>query len=334
MMSNKNRRALSLFSGGLDSLLSILWMKRLGYEVIPVFFRSHFFGSEKAEHYAGAAGLELRVVDISDDLIEVLRNPRYGFGKNMNPCIDCHSLMFRRAGRMMEKEGIDFLISGEVLGQRPMSQRLDAMNAVKKHSGYGDYIIRPLSQKLLPDTKPIREGWVRKDELLDIQGRGRHRQLEMVKEFDLEDFSNPGGGCLLTDRGYSLRLRDLFKHDMTAERYIKFLRFGRHFRINDDVKLVMGRNSTELSDIFELVTDETVLRAANHQGPIGVINSKRELNEEEIRQAAEIVLSYTNRASENDLIVYGLNNDFHSEIEVHKLPRERIVEMLINISNK
>ncbi len=325
------KRAFALFSGGLDSLLSVLWMKKLGYDVIPIFFESYFFTPDKAAQIASSSGLILRVVDIREQLLEIIKKPRYGFGKNINPCIDCHSLMFREAGRLMEEEGVDFLISGEVLGQRPMSQRMDAMNAVKKHSGYGDYIIRPLSQRLLPDTKPIREGWVRKEELLDIQGRGRHRQLELAKEFDLHEFSTPGGGCLLTDKGYSLRLKDLIEHDMLEEKFIKFLRYGRHFRLNNEVKLIIGRNREELENIFRYVGEETILKAANCLGPIGIINSCRKAREEEIKLAAEMVLSYTNKARERDLILYGMNNNLNNLIEVSKKTMENIHEYIIKV---
>ncbi len=310
-------------------MLSILWMKRSGYEVVPVFFKSFFFGPEKAEIMAKTAGLKLRVVDISEELLEVIKNPRYGFGKQMNPCIDCHSLMFKTAGRLMEEEGFDFIISGEVLGQRPMSQRLDAMNAVAKQSCYADYIIRPLSQKLLPDRMPIREGWVAKEDMLDIQGRSRNRQIELAKQFGLQEYSTPGGGCLLTDIGFSARLKDLIDNDMLEKRFVIFLRFGRHLRLNSDVKLIIGRNVQELEEMFRYVTDETVLRAAYCKGPVGVINARRELSPDEIREAAGLVLSYTNKAEGEDRVAYGLNKDCHSLVKVRKKPREYIDQLLI-----
>lgn len=323
------KRVLALFSGGLDSILSILWMKRLGYEVVPLFFESYFFRSDKAEKIAASAGLELRIVDIGDKLLEVLQAPRYGFGKNMNPCIDCHTLMFREAGRIMEEEGFDFLISGEVLGQRPMSQRLDSMNAVAKQSGFRDYIIRPLSQKLLPDTIPITKGWVKKEEMLDIQGRSRQRQIELAKELRLEEYSTPGGGCLLTDKGYSLRLKDLLEHDMLIGRFINFLRFGRHFRLSEKSKLIIGRNMQDLTELFKFVDKEIVLRSATSSGPIGIINSRGKLTAEDLKKAAELVLSYTNKAADRDVIEYGHNSNYQSKIEVEKLKREEVERFLI-----
>jgi len=156
----KKYRCFALFSGGLDSMLAVLHMHKLGYEVIPIFFETPFFNSKNAKKVAESIGFELMVHDLTELHLEMLKNPRYGFGKNMNPCIDCHGLMFKEAGRLMKEYNVDFLISGEVMGQRPMSQRKDAMNAVGKLSEVKDLLVRPLSQKLLTDTLPIREEWV------------------------------------------------------------------------------------------------------------------------------------------------------------------------------
>ncbi|MGC9362815.1 MAG: tRNA (5-methylaminomethyl-2-thiouridylate)-methyltransferase, partial [Candidatus Syntrophosphaera sp.] len=160
----------------MDSILAVVWMRELGYEVHPVFFSAPYIFAERAVRSAAENGLKLTVVDISQKHLEMLSDPVYGYGRNVNPCIDCHALMFREAGGLLDQFKADFLISGEVLGQRPMSQRRNALQAVDKHSGCGDLIVRPLSQKLLSDTKPIRDEWVDKDLLLAIHGRGRKRQ--------------------------------------------------------------------------------------------------------------------------------------------------------------
>ena len=206
-------KAIALVSGGLDSILSALWMQKLGYEVIPLFFETPFFTPKKAKSATCAANLTLTVQNISEDFLQMLKHPRYGFGKNFNPCVDCHGLMFRKAAEFMAESGADFLISGEVLGQRRMSQRMDTLNAVRKLSGVAELIIRPLSQKLLPDTKPIVEGWIDKNNLLDFNGRGRKRQIQLAKEFKLSTFVSPGGGCLLTESNYCKKLKDLFDYD-------------------------------------------------------------------------------------------------------------------------
>lgn len=167
----KKYRCFALFSGGLDSMLSVLHMKKLGFDVLPIFFKTPFFGSENAQKAAEEIGYHLIIHDITDNHINMLLNPRYGYGKHLNPCIDCHGLMFREAAELMSQYKVDFLISGEVLGQRPMSQRKDALNSVGKLSNVKDKIIRPLSQKLLADTFPIREEWVDKEKMLYIQER-------------------------------------------------------------------------------------------------------------------------------------------------------------------
>jgi tRNA-uridine 2-sulfurtransferase len=324
MTNNANYKAIALYSGGLDSILSVLWMKRLGYEVVPIFFESYFFTAESARWYARKAGFEIEVVSIGEELLEVIRKPRYGFGGNLNPCIDCHALMFKKAGELRETYSADFLISGEVLAQRPMSQRFDAMNAVSKHSGYRDYIIRPLCQKLLPDTLPIKEGWVSKDELLDIQGRGRQRQMALAEELGLEDYKNPGGGCALTDKGYSIRLKDLMDNDMLSREYIAFLPYGRHFRLNDNVKIIVGKNAKDNAELYRIREDELAVRAVNSLGPVGVVNSKKTVTKEDIELAAQIVLSFTNRADEVDVVEYGEGSEFISKITVAKIPKEKL----------
>lgn len=328
----KRYKAIALFSGGLDSALAILWMKKLGYEVVPVFFRSCFFTEEKALKTAGHAGLEIKIIDISRQLLDVLKNPKYGFGKHKNPCIDCHSLMFRTAGSLMKEWSADFLISGEVLAQRPMSQRLDAMNAVKKHSGYKDYIIRPLSQKLLPDTLPITEGWVNKDDLLDIQGRSRKRQMELAEEFGLDYYPNPGGGCLLTDKMYSVRVADLIEHDQLDTQYVKFLNVGRHFRISDNLKLVVGRKKADNDMLQNLTGSETKLKINNKQGPLGVLYpADSQLNREDLRKAASILLSFSNKADqvEQVRVIYPGDSEPEQTIEAEKMERDKVKEYWI-----
>jgi len=325
----KNMKCFALFSGGLDSILSVLHMRKLGYEVIPIFFKTPFFTPEKALKTAEKAGLELRVVDITSDHLEMMKNPRYGFGKHMNPCIDCHGLMFRKAGEMMTSEGVDFLISGEVLGQRPMSQRHDALNSVGKLSQVKDLLVRPLSQKLLADTLPVREGWVNKDEMLDFQGRGRHRQIKLVKEMGFTEFQNPGGGCLLTDQGFSRRLKDLMEHDIFDERNIELIRSGRHFRLNEVTKLIVGKNNLDNEKISKLAAEDLVLQTVNHPGPLGLLTGKRPFTDETISKAASIILRYSNKSDKEDLITYGQNFELNDQIRVTKMEESAVSALMI-----
>ena len=210
-MSRKHK-AIALFSGGLDSILSVRYMMSLGFEVQPVFFRAPYLVPDKACESAAKNGLDLIVRDISAEHFALLKNPRYGFGKNYNPCIDCHALMFKTAGLMLGELGADFLISGEVLGQRPKSQMRDGINAVSKASSFADLLVRPLSQRLLTPTLPIREAWIEPDTMLDFHGRSRKRQMFLARELGISYYPHPGGGCLLTDVNFALRLDDYFQH--------------------------------------------------------------------------------------------------------------------------
>lgn len=320
---NKKYKAISLFSGGLDSVLSVVHMEKLGYEVVPVFFETAFFGPQKALKSAKVNRINLRVHNITDEHMEMLLAPRYGYGKNMNPCIDCHGLMFKKAGELLSYYNADFIISGEVLGQRPMSQRKDALNSVAKLSQIKDLIVRPLSQKLLQDTLPVREGWVKKDDMLDIQGRSRKRQLEMAEKYNLKEIETPGGGCLLTDRGFSVKLKDLIENNMYKKGFIEFLKVGRHFRVSNNLKLIIGRNSIENDVLSNLIKDETVIKAANIKGPLGVLNYKVFPDINEIKIAASIILRYVSKAKLKDVVEYGPNFNLENKIEVEKfMPKE------------
>ena len=264
-------KALGLLSGGLDSILAALALKRQGVEVTGIAFVTPFFGAEKARRAAAQIDIPLLVRDIGPVHLEMLKNPRYGYGRNLNPCIDCHALMFRLAGAVMAEEGYDFLFSGEVLGQRPMSQNLSALKAVAKHSGYPERILRPLSARLLPVTPMEESGLVDRERLLDIQGRSRRRQEELAREWGLADYPNSGGGCLLTEKSFTGRLRDLLEHDPQAAVVdIELLKLGRQYRLSPSVKLTLGRNQANNEALQTLARPQDVLvRTRNFSGPLG-----------------------------------------------------------------
>lgn len=310
-------------------MLAVTFMQGLGYEVIPIFFKTPFFGSGKAQRAADNINTELMVVDITEDYIEMLKKPRYGFGKNMNPCIDCHGLMFRKASELMEMHKIDFLISGEVLGQRPMSQRKDAMNSVAKLSSVKDLLVRPLCQKLIADTIPVKEGWVKKEEMLDIQGRGRHRQIAMAKEYKIKDYESPGGGCSLTDKNYSRRLRDLMNHDMLERSFLELLKVGRHFRLNENLKLVVGRDNSENELMSSLTTDELVLKTPDKPGPLGVMNYKKNPTVEEIRLAASVMLRYNTKVDGETEVHYGKNFELENSLMAPKMSPQEVEKLSV-----
>lgn len=255
-MEKHKIKALALFSGGLDSALAIKTVLDQGVEVIALNFVSHFFGgkNEKAENMAKQLGIRLEYVDFKKRHTAILKDPVYGYGKNMNPCIDCHSLMFKIAGELLEEYGAHFIISGEVLGQRPMSQNSQALEKVKLLSGMHDLVLRPLSAKLLPPSKAEIEGWVDREKLLDIQGRSRHRQMELMEKYGIVDYPSPGGGCLLTDPAYSDRLRIVEEDGLLEENnsYIFYLlREARFFRFGKAKYLFVGRDNDSNKKIRE-----------------------------------------------------------------------------------
>ncbi len=319
----------ALFSGGLDSMLAVLHMKSLGYRVLPIFFSTPFFGPDKAQETANRIGFDLIVHDLTDLHLNMIEKPKYGYGKNLNPCIDCHGLMFHEAGKLMKEYNVDFIISGEVMGQRPMSQRKDALNAVGKLSGIKDLLIRPLSQKLLTDTLPIREGWVKKEEMLDIQGRNRKRQMKIASEYGIDFYPSPGGGCLLTDPGFTRKLKDLMQYDMMNERSIEFLKTGRHLRLDKNVKIIIGRNKAENDRISELAQDEIVLQAKNFPGPLGLIQSKEKITIEDIKTAGSILLRYNSKVGTSVIIQYGKNFELNDEVETEKMAEKDVKQYLL-----
>ncbi|MEZ4549502.1 MAG: hypothetical protein R2874_03230 [Desulfobacterales bacterium] len=209
MMQDKKVKALGLCSGGLDSILAALVLREQGIDVIWVAFETPFFTAEKARKASVNNDIPLIVKNITDRYVPMLKHPKCGYGKNMNPCMDCHALMFQIAGEMMAETGADFLFSGEVRGQRPMSQNKNSLRYVEKNSGFDGYILRPLSAKVLPETPMEKQGLVDRERLYGFSGRSRIPQMELAKKLGVTEYPAPAGGCLLTDVGYAKRLRDL-----------------------------------------------------------------------------------------------------------------------------
>jgi tRNA U34 2-thiouridine synthase MnmA/TrmU len=287
-------RALGLTSGGLDSILSALVLRDQGVEVTWVNFKTPFFGSDKARRSACMTGIPLLVKNITSTYVEMLRNPNCGYGGNMNPCLDCHTLMFQLAGSIMKKEGFDFLFSGEVLGQRPMSQTKPSLRYVEKNSGFEGYIVRPLSAKRLTPTIAEQEGLVDRERLLDMTGRGRKEQIKLAETFGITDYPAPAGGCLLTDVGFSRRLRDLFGHEQSyEERDFELLKYGRHFRLDDQHKAIVGRTKEDNRQIWRHVDPQKdiTLHMADMASPTVLIPGSA--REEIIHESARLCASYS-----------------------------------------
>jgi tRNA-specific 2-thiouridylase len=286
-------KALALFSGGLDSILAVKLIQEQGIEVIGICFESPFFSAQKACQSAQEIGLPLKIIDITDRLIPIVRSPRHGHGRGLNPCIDCHALMVRVAGEMIEGEGAGFIISGEVVGQRPMSQNVQSLSIVSRESGFEDLILRPLSAKRLPETLAERKGWVDREGLLGLSGRSRKPQMELAKKYGVGKYPSPAGGCLLTERVFSRRLGDLVSEDQRFSiRDIELLKWGRHFRISETVKVVVGRNQKENERIASLVEKgDTVFTVASFPGPFVLAIGDLSPGEPEI--VAAITVSYS-----------------------------------------
>ena len=241
-------KAIALFSGGLDSILAVKLVERQGIDVIPVHFYTWFTGHKEESFVKMCAkeyGIRPIVVDVSQKFLDVLFAPKYGYGQGMNPCIDCKIFFFREAKRIMEEREAKFIVSGEVVGQRPMSQRKDTLKLIEKESGLEGLILRPLSAKVLPETLPEKLGWVDRNALEGIQGRGRKRQLELAREFGIKSIPSPAGGCILTDPTFSKRLKILMEVvGRPSLDEIRLLRLGRMFRLKGCI-LIIGRNERE-----------------------------------------------------------------------------------------
>jgi len=295
-------KGISLFSGGLDSLLAAKVILEQGIEVLGVTFETPFFSARKAQNLAERTGLPLLTLNITDEHMDMLKAPRYGYGKNMNPCIDCHTLMLNKAGRVMEESGADFVFTGEVLGQRPMSQNKQSLYTVAKNSGYGEYVLRPLSARLLPVTKPEMEGKVDRERLLDIQGRGRKRQLALAKHYDIKDYVSPAGGCLLTDPLFSKRLKELFRQQQEfTVRDVELLKVGRHFRTATSCKVIAGRNNFDNENILRLSdSGDVIIHMAHYPGPTVLVPGG--CDEKNILLAASICALYSDAPNDREVM--------------------------------
>jgi len=285
---------LGLCSGGLDSILSALVLRRQGIEVEWVTFETPFFSAQKARQAAQITGIPLTIKNITASYIKMLKNPPCGYGQHMNPCMDCHALMFRHAGKIMQARGFDFLFSGEVVGQRPMSQTKPSLRYVEKNSGFDGFILRPLSAKILPETIPERKGLVKKEDFLDISGRSRKPQIDLAKKFGIADYPAPAGGCLLCDKIFSIRLKDLFNHSETcSEAELHLLKHGRHFRSKENIKIIVGRNQRDNDNILKYYNSatDTIVKVSNFPGPTTLIPHAE--NREVIILAASICAGYS-----------------------------------------
>lgn len=295
----KKIRALVLFSGGLDSTLAVKVLEKQGIEVEALSFVSYFFDDAKARMSAEKNRIKMRSVNFSDIHCEVVKKPKRGYGSAMNPCIDCHLLMIREAGKIMKEEGFDFVATGEILGQRPMSQNLKALKLIERKADFEGRLLRPLSAKLLEETEVEKRGLVDKEKLLDISGRSRKRQFELAKELGIEYYPTPGGGCLLTEVGFGKKLKKLFEKvkNPTASDYA-LLQIGRTFW-KYGVRIVVGKNK-ENNEKLEAIRekDDILIKMKDFMGPMALIRGGT--REEAMEEAKKIIAGYSRHAKGMD----------------------------------
>jgi hypothetical protein len=291
-MASGGARGLVLISGGLDSQLAVRVLERAGAKVWAVCFSTPFFSPAAARKAAAALGVELDVVDFTRDEIALVKNPPHGFGGAMNPCIDCHAAMIRRAGEMMRERGFDFVATGEVLGQRPMSQNRQSLGIVERASGLQGRLVRPLSAKLLEPTVPEAEGLLDRDALLDIQGRGRERQIALAAELGIVEYPSPAGGCKLTEKGYGRRLKDLLEHEGLDDiRLVELLSAGRRFRLPEGAGVILGRDRVENAALRDCGVPGVLIAPVNCPGPTALVPGVA--SAADVALATELVAAYS-----------------------------------------
>lgn len=322
-------RALALFSGGLDSMIAVKLLTSQGIDVTALFidvgFGSSDDKSELLKSRATMVGADFEIINAREQFVQdILFNPKYGYGKNFNPCIDCHANMFRIAKALLPKYDASFIITGEVLGQRPMSQRAEAIKNVTRLAGdeEGGLILRPMSAKLMKPTIAENEGWVDREMLLGIEGRGRETQLSLAKEYDFEEYESPGGGCLLTESAMASKIRDHLEFDEFVVDDIDVLKYGRHLRLPDGAKLVIGRDQIDNERLEKTENSKYVFAKANDvSGPLALISG--DSSKEDKILASKLILAYTKATKDEegevvigDEVIKAV--PFDTKLEAHK----------------
>lgn len=332
-------KAIALLSGGLDSTLAAKIVLEQRIELEALNFLTVFctctnrgetcLASQKA---VDALGIPLKVFNVSEEYLDVVKHPKHGYGSNMNPCIDCRIFMMKKAKAHMEEAGASFIVTGEVLGERPMSQRRDAMRLIEKEAGLDGLVLRPLSAKLLPASIPEKEGWVDREKLLKIQGRSRKPQIQLADHFGIRDYPCPAGGCLLTDPQFAKRMKDLILcHPNFSLNDVHLLKIGRHFRLSQELKLVVGRNEEENDKVQTFSQEGDILfKVSCFPGPLSLLRG--EAGEVEIAKAAAITARYgkAKDLEKVEVIYEKVNVESHRSISASSIPDEEIANLMIN----
>jgi tRNA U34 2-thiouridine synthase MnmA/TrmU len=318
-------KALGLLSGGLDSTLATRLILDQGIDVVALKFTSPFCTcDQKGKCYAADVaerfGIPLIIMKKGEEYLNVIRNPKFGYGSGMNPCIDCRIFMFTRAKKVAEEIGASFVFTGEVLGERPMSQHRRALEVIERESGLEKMVLRPLSAQFLPETIPEKKGWIDRSKLLGIKGRSRKPQIELASKFSLNDYPCPAGGCLLTYREFASKVKDLFEHaEAVSMRDVVLLKIGRHFRFAQRNKMIVGRNEEENKRLLLLKYPEDYSFEVQDCGsPITILQGPK--GEEAVVMAAKLTARYSDAGGGEVLVRYG--NEKHIKSIIVSLPDE------------
>lgn len=334
---SEKKKCIVMFSAGLDSVVAAHMMKEQGLDVTCLHFVLPFQSGldmefRNVKEAAEILGIPLRIEEEGNDFLEMVQDPKFGYGKNVNPCVDCRIHRLKKAAAIMKEMGADFLVTGEVVGQRPMSQHLKAMAKVEEHSGLTGKLLRPLSAKLLEPTIPEKEGWVDREKLTDIKGRGRKRQLSYAREYGLKH-GTPGGGCLLTEKETTMRYLDMTENQNEISVVdFKLIAYGRHFRISDKARLIIGRNHSDNLILEKLKEDNDIYfqLANNVPGPIAI--GRGEFTDDEIELAASLVARYSKLREEHHAVVDVIKGGATKGVTITPCTEEKSTSLIIGLS--
>jgi len=295
----KKIKAVLLFSGGLDSILAAKILRKQKIKILAITFKSYFFNEKIAKKAAKEIKLPLKVIDFSKEHLKIVKKPKYGYGKTVNPCIDCHILMLKFAKKIMEEKKYDFVATGEVLGERPMSQNPKALKLVEKESTLSGFLLRPLSAKLLKKTVPEIKKWINREKLLNISGRSRKKQIALAQKFRIKWYPTPAGGCLLTDLEFGKKLKELLKiYPKFNGNDIELLKLGRHFW-KDKIKIIVGRDEKEDKKVKKLAKKfDILIEMKKYPGPLTLIRNykKTKIPKKILEKAKELTKYYSTKA--------------------------------------